>query len=80
MSRELHNDMIVIDGLEYSNWRREFFEQLREGGVTMVHATIVYHEQIRETLPAEVEIARSYDRSVFIRASIEEVLVTLAIG
>ncbi|MBR9828131.1 MAG: efflux RND transporter permease subunit [Oceanospirillales bacterium] len=37
-------------------------------------------EQIRETLPAEVEIARSYDQSVFIRASIEEVLVTLAIA
>lgn len=46
----MHNELIVIDGLQYSNWNRSIFEQLREGGVTMVHATIVYHEQIRETL------------------------------
>ena len=46
----MHKDLIVIDGLQYSNWDREIFEQLHQGGVTMVHATIVYHEQIRETL------------------------------
>ncbi|WOH36100.1 dipeptidase [Thalassotalea fonticola] len=46
----MHNDLIVIDGLQYSNWNRTIFEQLRQGGVTMVHVTIVYHEQIRETL------------------------------
>ncbi|MBN1006331.1 dipeptidase [Amphritea pacifica] len=46
----MHSELIVIDGLQYSNWDRKIFEQLREGGVTMVHATIVYHEQIRETL------------------------------
>ncbi|WP_353303920.1 dipeptidase [Sessilibacter corallicola] len=50
MHNNLHKEMIVIDGLQYSNWNRKIFEQLREGGVTMVHATIVYHEQIRETL------------------------------
>ncbi|NRA70819.1 MAG: membrane dipeptidase [Gammaproteobacteria bacterium] len=46
----MHKDLIVIDGLQYSNWNRTIFEQLRAGGVTMVHVTIVYHEQIRETL------------------------------
>lgn len=46
----MHNDLIVIDGLQYSNWNRSIFKQLQEGGVTMVHVTIVYHEQIRETL------------------------------
>ncbi|WP_417614179.1 dipeptidase [Oceanisphaera sp.] len=61
MSRELHNDMIVIDGLQYSNWNREIFEQLREGGVTMVHATIVYHEQIRETLMRIAEWNRQFE-------------------
>lgn len=50
MNNALHNDLIVIDGLQYSNWSRKIFEQLHQGGVTMVHATIVYHEQIRETL------------------------------
>ena len=46
----MHNDLIVIDGLQYSNWNRSIFQQLKEGGVTMVHVTVVYHEQIRETL------------------------------
>ncbi|WP_207758417.1 dipeptidase [Aliamphritea spongicola] len=50
MHLDIHRQQIVIDGLQYSNWSREIFEQLQAGGVTMVHATIVYHEQIRETL------------------------------
>ena len=50
MHLDIHRQQIVIDGLQYSNWSREIFEQLLAGGVTMVHATIVYHEQIRETL------------------------------
>ncbi|KPQ28925.1 MAG: multidrug efflux pump [Marinobacter excellens HL-55] len=37
-------------------------------------------EQIRETLPPEVSLAESYDESIFIRASIKEVLITLAIA
>ncbi|ART81981.1 peptidase M19 [Oceanisphaera profunda] len=61
MSRTLHNDMIVIDGLQYSNWSREIFEQLHQGGVTMVHATIVYHEQIRETLMRVAEWNRQFE-------------------
>ncbi len=37
-------------------------------------------DKIRETLPPEVSISESYDESIFIRASIKEVLVTLAIS
>ncbi|MFC4257695.1 efflux RND transporter permease subunit [Marinobacter lacisalsi] len=37
-------------------------------------------EQIRKTLPPEVTIAESYDESIFIRASIQEVVITLAIA
>jgi len=37
-------------------------------------------ETIRKTLPPEVSINESYDESIFIRASIQEVLVTLAIS
>ncbi len=37
-------------------------------------------EKIRATLPPEVTIAESYDESIFIRASIREVMVTLAIA
>ncbi len=59
----LHKDLIVIDGLQYSNWNRTIFEQLREGGVTMVHATIVYHEQIRETLLRIAEWNRLFEQN-----------------
>ncbi|NMT62745.1 efflux RND transporter permease subunit [Marinobacter orientalis] len=37
-------------------------------------------DKIRETLPPEVNIAESYDESIFIRASIREVAITLAIS
>jgi len=37
-------------------------------------------EKIRETLPPEVSIGENYDESIFIRASIREVITTLAIA
>lgn len=37
-------------------------------------------EKIRDTLPPEVSIAESYDESIFIRASIKEVMITLGIA
>ncbi|HLV76454.1 MAG TPA: efflux RND transporter permease subunit [Marinobacter sp.] len=37
-------------------------------------------EQIKETLPPEVSINESYDESIFIRASIKEVLVTMGMA
>nr|WP_298250801.1 dipeptidase [uncultured Halomonas sp.] len=46
----MSKQMLTVDGLQYSNWSREIFEQMREGGVDAVHATLVYHETIRETL------------------------------
>jgi len=40
----------LIDGLQYSNWSREIFEQMRAGGVDCVHVTIVYWETTIETI------------------------------
>lgn len=42
--------MITIDGTQYSNWSRKIFKQMRDGGVTAVHATLVYHATARDTL------------------------------
>ena len=42
--------MMMIDGLQYSHWSREVFEQMRDGGLSAVHVTIAYHELSRETL------------------------------
>ena len=41
--------MFQIDGLQYCNWTRRIFEQMREGRLDAVHVTICYHETFRET-------------------------------
>ena len=42
--------MLTIDGLQYSNWNRARFEEMRDGGLDCVHVTIAYHETCVETL------------------------------
>ena len=42
--------MLIIDGLQYSNWSRARFEEMRRGGLDCVHVTIAYHETCVETL------------------------------
>ena len=44
-----YENQIIIDGLEYCNWNREQFEDLRNGGITAVHATLVYWENTEES-------------------------------
>ena len=46
----MNSDWTVIDGLQYSAWAREIFEQMRAGGLNAVHVTVAYHENTRETL------------------------------
>lgn len=41
---------IIIDGLQYCRWDREYFEFLIKSKVTAVHITLAYHENARETL------------------------------
>ena len=41
---------ITIDCLQYCNWSRDIFEQMREGGLDAVHVTIAYHEDFRQTV------------------------------
>ncbi|SFT57960.1 dipeptidase [Halomonas saccharevitans] len=57
----MSKEMLIVDGLQYSNWSREIFEQMREGGVDAVHATLVYHENIRETLTRLGEWNRRFE-------------------
>lgn len=42
----------VIDALQFSEWSRRHLEELRDGGLTAVHATVAYHGLARETLSA----------------------------
>lgn len=57
----MSKEMLTVDGLQYSNWSREIFEQMREGGVDAVHATLVYHENTRETLSRLGEWNRRFE-------------------
>lgn len=41
---------MIIDALQYAQWSERIFRQMREGGVSAVHATIAYHETFRETV------------------------------
>jgi len=45
----MNNDNILIDGLEYVNWNRELFEKAHAGGLTAIHATLVYWEDTNES-------------------------------
>ena len=54
-------DMLVIDGLQYSNWSEALFRQMREGGLSAVRATIAYHETARETLSRIGEWNRRFE-------------------
>ena len=47
--KEQFKNQIIIDGLQYCNWNREIFEDLWGGGLTAVHATLVYWENTEES-------------------------------
>jgi len=40
----------LIDGLQFCNWSREIFLQMRRGGLSAVHATVAYHGGFLETV------------------------------
>jgi membrane dipeptidase len=50
MSAGAATPVVHIDGLQYCNWSREIFLQMRAGGLTAVHATVSYHEGFRQTV------------------------------
>lgn len=47
---DLHNDAIIIDGLEICNWSRSVFEDMRRGGLTAVNCTCSVWEGISGSL------------------------------
>ena len=46
----LHDDLIVFDGLIVSNWSREIFENMREGGLTGANCTCCVWENFAGTM------------------------------
>ena len=52
----------LVDCLQYANWSRGVFEEMRAGGVHAVHATIAYHENFRETVANIIAWNRHFQR------------------
>ena len=46
----LHQESIVIDGLEISKWSRNVFENMRKGGLSAVNATVAVIENFIKTM------------------------------
>ncbi|RYU14837.1 membrane dipeptidase [Nocardioides iriomotensis] len=51
-ARRLHDDAVIVDGLQINNWNREVIQELRTGGVTGVNATAAVWEGTEQTLRA----------------------------
>ncbi|MDA9316299.1 dipeptidase [Polaribacter sp.] len=49
--------MKIVDGVNYTNWSREQFENLKKTGVNLVHVSIVYWENTLET----IEVFKKWD-------------------
>ena len=52
----------LIDCLQYANWSKKIFSQMRAGGVSAVHVTIAYHESFREAVLNVEAWNRRFDR------------------
>ncbi|OEE67224.1 peptidase M19 [Enterovibrio norvegicus FF-33] len=59
----MYQNEIIVDGLQYCHWDRAYFESLQKSGVTAVHATLVYHENARETLTRFAEWNVLFERN-----------------
>ena len=46
----MNREMLLVDGLQYVNWNRDLFEKAQRSGLSAIHVTIAYWENIRETL------------------------------
>jgi membrane dipeptidase len=47
---DLHQNLIVIDGLNISNWSRQVFEEMNNGGVTAANCTCSVWENFKATM------------------------------
>lgn len=59
--RSLHDDSIIIDALEISNWSKDVFQMMRVGGLTAVNTTISVLENFRQTINNITQWHRWFD-------------------
>jgi len=61
--KNIYQNQMIIDGLQYCNWNREIFEDLRNSDVTAVHATLVYWENTEESFKKIDEWKKRFDEN-----------------
>jgi membrane dipeptidase len=49
-SRAVHDEAIIVDALQISNWGESVFRNMRHGGLTAVNCTVSVLENFRETI------------------------------
>ncbi len=59
----MYKNQIIIDGLQYCRWDRDYFLSLQKSGITAVHITLVYHEMARETLTRFAQWNRLFEQN-----------------
>ena len=52
---------MLIDNLQYANWSRKIFQQMRDGGVDAVHVTVAYHEDFKECVDQLAQWNRRFE-------------------
>lgn len=57
----LAKDQILIDGLQYCQWDRAYFQSLVDSGLSAVHVTLAYHELARETMSRFAQWNRHFE-------------------
>jgi microsomal dipeptidase-like Zn-dependent dipeptidase len=73
----------VIDGPQYANWSGRIFEEMRQGGVSVVHVTVAYHENFRDTVDLLVrwnERFRDFGHLIGFAGSVAEMDAVVASG
>jgi membrane dipeptidase len=58
MASQLHDDMVVIDGLIVSKWDRDVFQAMRAGGITAANCTCSIWEDFPTTMKAVADWKR----------------------
>ncbi len=56
------NKPYLIDALQFANWSAKVFQQMREGGVDAVHATISYHGSFRDVVASLIRWNRRFEQ------------------
>jgi membrane dipeptidase len=74
---------LVIDGMQFARWSEEVFLQMRQGGVSVVHVTVAYHESFRDTVDLLVawnERFHQFAHLIALAGSCEEIDQIVASG